>query len=475
MGGTQIRYRMLFTMLIWVLVVQGIWIFSGLDATFPSSIFFRGDSVHFLEQARHIAQGRTYNANLPFHPPLTAWILVPLWWLCPTPEAVHIASKIVMLLLNALTLTFFFVLIRNSVPHAFWFCMLLPFSFGEMLLSSAVNSEAVYRFVLVVLLWLGFRRPFLGGLLNALACLTRAEHLWLLVLVCIVGLFVRDRRRFVIMNLVGCLCVLAPYMVVTAGRINAYNSAFKDRLIEPLPVLVPITLYGPLNFALAQASDDLFFSRSLLPTTEGTDAQLDPLSPTHNRYMNHGYSLGMKRIISGPGPWLLRVGNKILFSMRAVSYGWTWRDVPNRQTWLRPPVDMAHSFSGLYFALCLALIGVGAWHLRKEKRLLGIAGVLLLYRLGMNALFFPYLRSMMILSPLWLVLMLTGLTLCFKSWLKRILIGLLIGAGFIQCFALEGNLDYYIQGKSDRHGQILQDDNVTINFVGHYRKQGVGR
>jgi len=459
----------------WVLVVHGIWLMSGLDTSLPASIFFQGDSAHFLAQSCHLAEGKAYNASLPFHPPLTAWALVPLWRIFSCQEVVWLASKIVMMVINGLTIALLFVLVRPFVPHALLLCLLLPFSFGELLLSSSVNSEGVYRLLLVIILWLGFRCPLLGGVLNACACLTRAEHLWLLVLLFIIGLLIRSYRGFLLKSMIGCMLVLVPYTMWTAQHIARYNGFHQQKLVKPLPLIVPITLYGPLNFALAQEGSSLFFSRSSLPSPEGSEAQLDPLFPPHNEYITAGYAIGFKWIVTHPRVWLVHLVRKVFFSLRALSFGWTWRDFPNQRTWMRPPVDMAHSFSLFYFILSCSMLLVGVVKLRGQPVFLLIGGAFLLYRLGTNAIFFPYLRSMMIVSPWWLLLMLTGLSGIFKGWSKRVLIGLLVLFSLMHGFTLLGDRDYYIRGKTDRHGRIIQDDELTITYAGFYHDKGEGR
>lgn len=457
---------------LWVVLIHGIWLLTGLDATLPFSIFFYGDSQHFLEQSRHIAQGKSYNANLPFHPPLTAWLLVPLWWIFSQQQAVWVAAKVLMIVINGLTISFLYVLMKKVTRYAFLLCLLIPLNFGELILSSSVNSECLYSFLLVFILWLGFRFPFVGGLFHAMACLTRAEHLWLVIFIFCIGISIKSKRRFVLTSFLGCMVILGPFTIQNARNINVYNQEFKEKLKEPLPFLVPISLYGPLNFALAQNDESIFFSRSSLPTPERDEVSLDPLFPAHNNFINHGYMIGLRQILSDPIMWVKNMGLKCIFSIRILSYGWTWRDFPNKMTWLRSPVDMANSFSVYYFFISLILIVIGGWRLRNEPLVLVIGLILVFYRLGINCLFFPYLRSMMIVGPFLLCLILIGFSGFFRRWQKHALIVVLIVMFFVHAFTLMGKRDYYIEGKSDQHHQIIQDDELTIKYVGFYRPQG---
>ncbi len=138
--------------------------------------FFFGDALYYLQKARHLAEGTSLDADLPFHPPLVAWLLTPLAWPASSQTAVYTAAKVLMAAFNAATYAGLYVLLRPRLPWATQACLLMPLSFGEMLLSATPNSEAVYRALLVALLLLGWRWPAAGGVLHGLAALTRAEH-----------------------------------------------------------------------------------------------------------------------------------------------------------------------------------------------------------------------------------------------------------------------------------------------------------
>ena len=201
----------------------------------PVGAFFFGDGVHFLEKARHLAIGTELAADLPFHPPMVSWLLVPLWHWLEDPPTVYLASKILMATLNASTYALVFLLLRrHAVRVALPACLLLPLGFGELLMSSVANSEALYRCLLAALLLLGWRFPVLAGMLHAIAALTRAEHLLVgLALAVLLAWRLPERRRALVATVLTTLLLVAPYAVLTGRDLAAYNQQHADELPKP--------------------------------------------------------------------------------------------------------------------------------------------------------------------------------------------------------------------------------------------------
>ncbi len=486
----------------WGLAVHLVYLAGEFHLGLPISPLFFADGLHFFTRSRLLATGGTalgstaLGSDLPFHPPLVSWLLWPLWPLLGEPAAVAAASKILMAVFNATTLAVIYLLLRRHLPAsarpwAVWIALLLPLGFGELQLSTVANSESVYRFLLALLLVLGRRLPLLAGLLHGLAALCRAEHLPVaLALALVILLWPRRQgwrwrcrwtRRDAALNVLGAALLLVPYSIVVGGRLAAYNEAFVGRLPQPLPEVVPVSFYGPLNFALAQREEGIFFSRRTLPPSGG-DAALDPRHPMHNAYIVDGYRLGVERILDDPGRFARRSWAKLAHSLRAFVHGYTWRDLPRVPRFVRRPVDLSYAPESyvparLYevaIALLAAWGAVVLW--RRGGRLLVSAGiVLVLYRLAINVVFFPYLRGMAIAAPFVGVLVFAGLAALaeragerfgVRHGGRRTLAACLTVLALFHFASAWRTRDYVLRGERDAEGTILDDRTVEIELRG---------
>lgn len=459
---------------LWTLVVHGTFLASSALARTPVGLFFFGDSRAYLEEARRLALAlEPMNGGLPFHPPLTGWLLAPLWWIFGEAEAVHVAAKLLMAALSGATFALFYRLIRGRVPGALPICLLMPLSFGEIALTSAVSNDVPYRLLLLLIVLLGLRWPLLAGALHGAAALTRAEHLPFAVLLLALGLVRPAHRRFVAVAAAGAALVLVPYAVLTHHRIAAYNQEHGEALAEPLPTVVPISFYGPLNFALAQREEGIFFSRRTLPPLPGDMVSLDPTFPPHHDYILHGYARGLETIRQRPGRFVARTAAKVGHSLRALGYGWTWRDLPRgswgdplrRAQWVRQPVDIAYAPGLGYLAFCLVMMGLGVWALRGERAFLAVGFALLAYRLGINAVFFPYLRSILIVSPFFLTLFFAGWSVVLKRRARPVLAALVALLGLYHLATVGGDHRYRLAGERTADGAIIDDRRVEIELA----------
>ncbi|HEX5757800.1 MAG TPA: hypothetical protein VF121_01255 [Thermoanaerobaculia bacterium] len=451
---------------LWAVLVHGVFLAGSPDRREPASALLYGDSIQYLLEARALVEGTPFNEGLPFHPPLTAWLLAPLWLLSRDIGTVSLLAKCLMALASAGVYTIFLVLARGRVPHAFWICLLLPLNFGELVLSSAVTSEAVYRLLLGVLLLLGTRAPAASGVVHAAATLARAEHLLLALPLLVVGLARPRWRRTALVTAAPALLLLAANAAWTARGVADYNRRHAAELAEPLPAVVPVSIYGPLNFALAQGGPDIHFSRATLPPAPAGAAQLEPRFAPHNRYLLHGYRIGLERIARRPGRFVARTAAKLWHSTKAAAYGWTGLDLPKHgpaeALWARQPVDMAYAEAPVWHAASLMLIAVGAWRLRRERTFLIAGGALLAYRLAVNALFFPYLRGMVVVSPFYLALLLAGVALPFHRAAGKVLAGLLVVLALIHFTTAALPRRYLASGERDASGAVIDDRLVQV-------------
>ena len=386
-----------------------------------------------------------------------------------------------MAILSGTGLATLFLLLRGRVEHAFWIAALLPLGFGELLLAASVNSELPYRLILLLTLLLGWRRPLVVGALQGLAALTRAEHLPFIVGVGLLFALLPDRwaaglpsrahrRRFVMVAAAGAALLLLPYLLLNRGRLRQYNHRHASQMVKPLPTWVPVSFYGPLNFALAQREADIYFSRRTLPPAPGGMSQLDPTFPPHQRTIVDGYRLGVESIRADPSRFFHRLGRKLAVSAAALSYGWSWRDLPHQPLWIRRPVDTALAKAEGVGRTVGWLVGlltlVGAWKLRGQRGLLAIGGMLVLYRLAINAAFFPYLRSMLIVAPFWSVLALSGAASLSGKYGRSVLVGGLLLLATFHLSTAPRQRVYQLDGERDSAGHIIDDRTVEIRWVG---------
>jgi hypothetical protein len=420
---------------------------SNRDWDWPYTIFYEGDSEAFYHYARAILGGRLYDNGLPFHPPGFPYFLAAVHALTGAgPDAAqvpHFAVKAAMALLGSLPVGLLYLVVKPYVGRlvALTASLLCLYHFGLYVLAVAPVSESLYLTLLLLAILLWSRRlahPLaapggdpgsgwgaalgLGLLLGALA-LTRAEGALVAIVLVGVGLAGQLRRRPSSLRpwalvLAGWVLAVAPWTVRNAVRISEFNERQAGRLAEPLPTFVPLTLYGPINLALANNPQaDGTFSRDFL-ASQSHSPTLDLADPEHLRFFLHGNELAWGWIRDHPGDFLRLLGRKWTLSFEAWRLGWTQWDWPGGLTGTRRPVDVFVPDSSAALALGppLALLGLLAC--------LGAPGgprrwavlVLLLTAAGLvtTGLFFGYVRQGLLLFPFWATLVAAGFV-----WLVR--------------------------------------------------------
>ena len=241
-----------------------------------------------------------------------------------------------------------------------------------------------------------------------------------------------------------------------------------------LPTFVPITSYGPLNFALANnAQATGGFQRSLL-SSRSREAVLDLADPQHRHYFLNGAGEGLRWIAGHPGGFLALAARKIDIVTRSLDLGWTPWNLPLGRTGTRRPVDIfAPDRSGLRF-LQTALLGAGVWLLtrrRAHRSLLllacPIAGALLA-----GVFFFGYVRLGVLTLPF--VFALEGVAIAglagrlpagLRERLSRGAIPWILTAAALAVLAFAATQDrnYSASGSTDRPGgKLIRDAEVRI-------------
>lgn len=513
------------TLLAWIHRIA--FLLSNKDRAWPFTIFYEGDSETFHLFARSILEGVPYDGGIPFHPPAFPYFLALVHSILgagpgsgPVP---HLAVKLIMALVGSLSVGLIYVIARPYLGKllALATSILCLYSFGLYVIAVAPVTEGFYLTLLLttVLLWsrrlshpLSSIMPtkagspsrfiFPGlflGLLIGLLTLTRAEGLLVGSILWGIGIAGAIKSRSIslrsaltpwILTLVGFLIVLTPWTIRNAKRLSEINRRTAALGMEPLPTFVPITAYGPLNFALANNDEaDGTFSRKILPF--GDEAVLNLSYAEHRHLFLHGYSVGLHYIVDDPGGFVSLLLRKWGIFFEAWKLGWTQWNFPGGLDGLRRPVDIfvPHSYAALLLQVSFAVLGM--------VLLLSAPGgtrrwgwIVLIFTLsGMltTGLFFGYARQGVLLLPLWLSLVATGVlwvvgrvaTLGGASLagepsgrvLRIVAVGALVLLA-LEAFGATQNRDYRATGTSRPGEQYLIRDDVI--YLEPFREEDGG-
>jgi hypothetical protein len=183
------------------------------------------------------------------------------------------------------------------------------------------------------------------------------------------------------------------------------NERLAGRLAEPLPTFVPLTIYGPVNLALANNPlADGRFSRRYL-ASGAASGTLDLENPEHLRFFLHGDAMAREWAIAHPGDALRLVLRKWRFMAGALRLGWMQWDWPAGLDGVRPPIDVfvPDSAGALWVRIPLLLIGLVlcAASGGRSRRWAGVALLLTSLCLLTTGLFFGYARQGLLYLPIW--------------------------------------------------------------------------
>jgi hypothetical protein len=171
---------------------------------------------------------------------------------------------------------------------------------------------------------------------------------------------------------------------------------------------VPLTIYGPVNLALANNPQaEGTFSRDFL-ASKATTGVLDLTDPQHLEFILHGDRIARAWILEDPGAFVQLVLKKWRLFFSAWTLGWTQWDWPGGLNGVRQPVDVftPESGAGWGLGLPLAVLGLLCCLATPGPSRRWLAIVLLLTAAGMIAtgLFFGYVRQGLLVLPFWLTL-----------------------------------------------------------------------
>lgn len=434
-GRTDLWWALGLTVLAWVHRLA--FLKSNLDWDWPYTIFYEGDSETFYEYARSLLNGRLYDNGIPFHPPGFAWVLAFIHSLVGAgagrERVPFFAVKVVMALIGSLPVGLLHLLVKPYLGRAVALvaALLCAWSFGLYVIGVAPVTEGTYLTLLMLclLLWTrrlehplsipdvrpgGWKSALVLGLLLGFLALVRAEATLLAVILVAVGLlpWLRSRnaaglRPWAIV-LLGWALAVAPWAIRNALHLSEMNDRLAGQLAEPLPRFVPLTIYGPVNLALANnPRANGTFSREFL-ASKAQSGVLDLKDPQHLEFILHGNRIAFDWIRKNPGDFVRLVLRKWTLFFSAWKLGWTQWDWPGGLNGTRLPVDVftPDSGAGWGLGLPLACLGLLCCLATPGAPRRWTVIVLLLTLAGMitTGLFFGYVRQGLLDLPFWLTL-----------------------------------------------------------------------
>lgn len=469
------------------LLLRVLYLLGAPDRSWPFSIFFYGDSRFFHTYALDWARDRSpAQPTLPYHPPLFPAFLGWLYQLLGEPRGDAFPYKLSLAVLHSATVAFTWVWWRRVLGTA-WSLLaagLFSASFGWLVLSTTYSNEVLYALflsatcalVLQARSGLAWWAAVLLGAVMGLGSLTRAEHLYLWPFLIAFAVFARDRQvplkpqlvRWAVAVAVS-LAVLAPWSVRNARVLQDLNAQAPG--LEPLPEFTLVTVYGPINFAMANNAQATGGFTPDLVNKLGADGHLDATNPSQRHLLLHGYSEGLRWMAENPGDATRLLLAKLDRWLEGLSLGLGVSNFPSGLRGARPPVDVfIPERHWLKWPLTVLLLFGAGLSLRAPHRAFSLFTAVLLHRFLITLAFFGYARGMLAIFPALLPLLLLPLQVLasrrptlserLPAMASAALLLLWLEAGV---HAMSEPRGFSASGTTERTGgKLIQDDWVQI-------------
>jgi 4-amino-4-deoxy-L-arabinose transferase-like glycosyltransferase len=443
------------------------------------SLFYYGDSFRLHQEALEILKSNWNSSLLPYHPPVTSYLLALSYRIFGTPPEHLTAIKILLIIISALSVVIFYRLAKRffaeklALIAAIFFAAIFPM----LVVSVTPNTESIFLcFAMLTLLFFvrlrsswSIKDAIWMGVCAALASLTRAEFATFFV-VLVIGLFVQFRKhRQLLILIISFIVPFVPWTIRNYYVLKQFNVEKTEPGLEPLPTFAPITCYGPINFAMANnLLADGKFSRTIL--AGANVASLDLNNPQHRHYFLHGYSEGFTFIKDYPKDFLNLIGKKLRLFAQGFSWGFGPTNIPGGLSGVRYPIDIfvsEHRWLGwvigplVIFGYCLSFRDFSNWwpfHL------------LFLHRIAVTSVFFGYVRGMAAIYFLVILFLFYPLSinLRFMNWLdwipkQMVLIVPILIFTAISLIPHLSPIRFQASGPSEGgSGYLIQDEEIRI-------------
>ena len=467
------------------LLLRWLYLQASPDRSWPFSIFFYGDSRFFHTYALDWARERTARAALPYHPPLFPWCLGLLYRVLGEPQGSAYPYKLVLAVLNSATVALTWAWWRRVLGTG-WSLLgaaLFASSFGWLVLSTTYSNEVLYALFLsaTCALMLQHRAgPTWGGavLLGAvmgLGSLTRAEHLYLWPFLLAWAWLYRGHTPLPALvarwgaAVLVCALVLAPWAVHNARVLAEINARTPG--LEPLPELAPVTVYGPINFAMANHAGATGGFTPDSVNRLGQDGNLDVANPAQRHLLLHGYAQGLTWMREHPADAARLVVAKLDRWLDGLGLGFGASNLPSGLSGNRAPVDLfVPEGAWLKWPLLVLLLAGAVLSLLPPWRTFALFTAVLLHRALITVAFFGYTRGLLAIFPALLPLLLLPLVALaarrparasrLPAFATAALLLLWVEAGAL---ALGTPRGFMASGSTDStSGKLIQDDWVRI-------------
>ncbi|MFY2564282.1 ArnT family glycosyltransferase [Corallococcus terminator] len=467
------------------LLLRWLYLQSAPDRAWPFSIFFYGDARFFHAYALEHVRGTEGPATLPYHPPLFPWLLGVLYRVLGEPQGNAYPYKLCLAALSAATVALSWAWWRTLLGTA-WSLVgaaLFASSFGWLVLSTTYSNEVLYAFFLSATLALVLRHkagPSWGGaallgLVMGLGSLTRAEHLYLWPFLLAWAWLYRGSTPLPALAtrwgaaVLVCALVLTPWAVRNARVLGELNA--NTPTLEPLPVLAPVTAYGPINFAMANHARATGGFTPDSVNQLGQEGNLDVANPAQRKLLLHGYAVGLEWMREHPSDAARLWSTKLLRWLDGLSLGLGASNLPGGLRGARAPVDLfVPEGTWLKWPLLALLVAGAALSLTRTRRELSLLTLVVLHRALITVAFFGYTRGLLTIFPALvplLLLPLVVLTARRPALATRVpalavvlLLLLWVEAGALALGAPRG---FMASGSTDSaNGKLIQDDWVRI-------------
>lgn len=467
------------------LLLRWLYLQASPDRHWPFSIFFYGDARFFHAYALDQARGLPERAALPYHPPLFPWALGLLYRVLGEPQGSAYPYKLALALLNSATVALTWVWWRRLLGTGWSLvgALLFASSFGWLVLSTTYSNEVLYALFLSATCALvlrhregpGWGAAVLLGAVMGLGSLTRAEHLYLWPFLLAYAWLYRGTTPLPALALrwgaavAVCALVLAPQAVHNARVLRDINARTPG--LEPLPELAPVTVYGPINFAMANHATATGGFTPDAVNRLGQDGHLDVANPSQRHLLLHGYTEGLSWMRQHPGDAARLLGAKLDRWLDGLSLGFGASNLPSGLSGNRAPVDLfVPEGRWLKWPLVLLLLAGAGLSLLRPWRAFSLFTLVLLHRALITLAFFGYTRGLLAIFPALVPLLLLPLYALASRRPTRasrlpalaagVLLLLWLEAGAL---ALSTPRDFMASGSTDRQsGKLIQDDWVRI-------------